>query len=205
MAIEYIYFDLGNVILGFDHSVGLNKIAAATGKTPDEIDSVIFGSGLENEFETGLIDAKEFHRRFCETIGCALDSAQLFDACSDIFTLNAAIMPLIGQLAAVGFPIGILSNTCSAHWEFVFTKHPFLRQSFRHYVLSYESKSMKPDSQIYSDAVTTAGFDAEQIFFMDDREENVFGAAALGIDAVQFESAGQITAELQRRGVRFNL
>lgn len=205
MAIEYIYFDLGNVILAFDHSIGLEKIAAATGKTAKEIDSLIFGSGLENEFETGLIDAKEFHRRFCEAVDCEIDSTFFLAACSEIFTLNAAIMPLIGQLAAVGFPMGILSNTCSAHWQHVFAKHPFLRQCFRDYVLSYESKSMKPDSKIYADAVAASGCEPKQIFFMDDREENISGAVASGMEAVQFESANQIVAELQQRGVRFNL
>lgn len=205
MAIEYIYFDLGNVILEFDHSIGLNKIAAATNQSPEKIDSIIFGSGLEDEFETGLIDANEFHSKFCLSVGREIDQAHFLNACSDIFTLNAAIMPLIGQLTAVGFQQGILSNTCSAHWKHVFAKYPFLRQSFQNYVLSYESKSMKPDAKIYQDAITASGFAPEQIFFMDDRQENIDGAIAAGMDAVQFQSANQIVAELRHRGLRFNL
>jgi hypothetical protein len=39
------------------------------------------------------------------------------------------------------------------------------------------------------------------VFFTDDRQENVDGALAAGLDAVLFESAEQIAAELRRRGV----
>jgi FMN phosphatase YigB (HAD superfamily) len=68
-------------------------------------------------------------------------------------------------------------------------------------ILSYEVGSMKPDRAIYEAAIRRAGVAAHEVFFTDDRLENVEGALAAGIDAVQFVNADQLIADLQARGV----
>ena len=205
MAIKYLFFDLGIVLFDFDHQIGCRQIAAVSGCSAEKVDSILFEGGLEDSFETGLVDADEFHSQFCQASGGSPSKAELLRACSDIFTMNVSMMPVVGQLAAVGFPMGILSNTCSAHWEQVFNKHAFLRQNFGDYVLSYESKSMKPDPKIYADAIKVASLPADEIFFIDDKPENVKGAIAAGIDAVLYTTASQAIVDLQSRGVRFNV
>ena len=165
MAIRYLFFDLGVVLFDFDHAKGCRQIAAVSGCSPEKVDSILFESGLEDAFETGLVDADEFHSQFCQASGGSPSKEDLLNACSDIFSMNVSMMPVVGQLAVVGFPMGILSNTCSAHWEHVFENHTFLRQNFRDYVLSYESKSMKPDGKIYLDAIKVANVSASEIFF----------------------------------------
>ena len=205
MAIKYLFFDLGIVLFDFDHAIGCRQIAAVSGCSAEQVNSILFESGLEDDFETGLVDAAGFHSKFCQASGGSPSQEELLNACSDIFTMNVSMMPVVGQLAAVNFPMGILSNTCSAHWDHVFKNHTFLRQNFRDYVLSYESKSMKPDAKIYSDAIEVANLPANEIFFIDDKPENVEGAIAAGIDAVLYTTAKQAIADLQTRGVRFNI
>lgn len=205
MAIGYLYFDLGKVLLDFDHDIACQRIAAISGCSAAKVNSILFESGLEDSFETGHMEAAEFHTRFCQASGGSPNQTEFLNACSDIFSMNAPMMPVIGQLAAVGFPMGILSNTCSAHWEHVFGRFRFLQRNFRDYVLSYESKSMKPDSKVYLDAIKTANLPANEIFFIDDKPENVQGAIAAGMDAVLYTTAAQAIIDLQTRGVRFNL
>ena len=205
MAIRYLFFDLGVVLFDFDHAKGCRQIAAVSGCSPEKVDSILFESGLEDAFETGLVDADEFHSQFCQASGGSPSKEDLLNACSDIFSMNVSMMPVVGQLAVVGFPMGILSNTCSAHWEHVFKNHTFLRQNFRDYVLSYESKSMKPDGKIYLDAIKVANVSASEIFFIDDKPENVEGAIAAGIDAVLYTTANQAMIDLETRGLRFNV
>lgn len=205
MAIRYLFFDLGKVLFDFDHSVGCQQIASISGCSAEKVDSILFGTGLEDAFETGTVDAEQFHSQFCQASGGAPSQEDFLQACSDIFSLNVSMMPVVGQLAAVGFPMGILSNTCSAHWEHVLKGHTFLRENFGDYVLSYESKSMKPDSKIYLDAIKVANVAASEIFFIDDKPENVEGAIAAGIDAVLYTTASQAIIDLQSRGVRFNV
>lgn len=203
-AIDFIYFDLGNVILNFDHDIGCNQVAKLTGLSPAQVDDAIFGSGLEDKFETGLVDEDQFHESFCSATGCDIDKAQLLLATSDIFTPNMPVFSIITQLRTVGFPIGILSNTCSAHWELERQRFLILKEFFDPCILSYESKSMKPDGKIYQDAIERAGFAAGQCFFVDDKPENVAGAVEAGMDAVLYESPLALRSALAQRGVRFN-
>jgi putative hydrolase of the HAD superfamily len=60
---------------------------------------------------------------------------------------------------------------------------------------------MKPDPAIFRAAITRAGCRPEECFYTDDIAEYVAGARAQGIDAVQFQSAGQIQGELKARGI----
>jgi putative hydrolase of the HAD superfamily len=71
-------------------------------------------------------------------------------------------------------------------------------------ILSFEVGAMKPDPRIYDEAARRAGVRPAEIFFTDDRQENVTAACEAGFDAVQFEETRQLAAELRRRGVRWN-
>ena len=60
---------------------------------------------------------------------------------------------------------------------------------------------MKPDSRIYEVAVEKAGVLPSEIFFTDDKPENVQAALAVGFDAVLFTTANQLLHDLAKRGV----
>jgi HAD superfamily hydrolase (TIGR01509 family) len=60
---------------------------------------------------------------------------------------------------------------------------------------------MKPDRAIYDEAIRRAGAPAHEIFFTDDRRENVDGARAAGLDAVLFTSPAQLERDLAERGL----
>jgi putative hydrolase of the HAD superfamily len=59
----------------------------------------------------------------------------------------------------------------------------------------------KPDAAIYRRALDILGKPAGRILFIDDREENVAGAAAAGIKAIRFEGAKCLRIELEKLGV----
>jgi len=207
-SVEFIYFDLGNVIFNFDHSFAFRNVEQLCGVSPTQVNEILFEQDLQQQYETGLIDCTQFHEEFCRR--AELDSSKqpskdaLLQAISDIFWVNRPTIPVLTQLKARGFPLGILSNTCDAHWQFVFSRHAVLRTLFGPLVLSYEEKSMKPDSKIYEAAIERVGVDPGKIFFTDDRQENVDGAVAAGIDAVLFKGALDLVAQLQSRGVVIN-
>jgi FMN phosphatase YigB (HAD superfamily) len=101
-----------------------------------------------------------------------------------------------------------MSNINPLHWQFV-TDGRFNVLSaigrpgspFGWAVVSYEAGSMKPDRGIYRVAVERAGVPTEQVFFVDDREENVAGALAAGIDAVLYEGTQKLADDLRDRGI----
>ncbi len=201
---EFIYFDLGNVILNFDHAIAFGNVATLAGVTPEKVEQVLFDQGLQERYETGLIDCTQFHQEFCSLTESKPLPAEFFTAISDIFTMNGAMIPVLSQLKTRGFPLGILSNTCDAHWRFVFDRYSVLQSFFDPLVLSYQEKAMKPDSKIYLAAIERAGVEPSRIIFTDDRPENVDGAIKAGIDAVLFTGVPNLVTELRSRGVGIN-
>ncbi|MEM7454677.1 MAG: HAD family phosphatase [Planctomycetota bacterium] len=202
---EFIFFDLGNVITFFDRDLAFNQIAEISGASADRVRAVLMDDGLQNRYETGEVSSQEFFDEFCSATGTSPEMSELLFAGSNMFSLNFRIVPLLAQLRAVGYPIGILSNTCPAHWDYVCERFTMVGRAFSTTVLSFESRSMKPDGGIYKDAIEAAGCQPEKIFFTDDLQANVDGAKDAGIDAVLFESASALCIELQKRGIRINL
>lgn len=202
-APRFLYFDLGNVLLRFDHRVGCRQMAQAAGIAPELVWSVSFEGELFDGFERGRVSGDEYYRLFCERTGSAPDRDELLLASSDIFHLEPHTAALVGQLMLAGQRLGILSNTNEAHWQFVKERYEILN-GFEQFALSFRLGAMKPDGAIYAAAAELAGVSPEEIFFVDDRPENVAGALRAGFDAVQFTTAAALNAELIARGVRFN-
>lgn len=201
---DFIYFDLGNVILNFDHEKGCQQVAKLAGISSSNVRTAIFDDGLDLLYETGQINCDDFHLRFCESAQCRIDKADFLNAASDIFTSNNAIFPLLKQLESAKTRIGLLSNTCRAHWEFICSKYPTLPGRFDPVILSFEVRSMKPARKIYETAITMAGLPADRCFFIDDRIENVEGAVACGMDAVQYRTVPELISEMSVRGFRID-
>ena len=59
----------------------------------------------------------------------------------------------------------------------------------------------KPDLVIYKRALDILGRPPERILFIDDREENVAGAEAVGMKGIRFEGAEAVRSELAKLGV----
>jgi HAD superfamily hydrolase (TIGR01509 family) len=59
----------------------------------------------------------------------------------------------------------------------------------------------KPDLVIYKRALDILGRPPERILFIDDREENVAGAEAVGMKGIRFEGAEALRSELAKLGV----
>lgn len=202
MTPQFIYFDLGNVILNFSRSRQYRQMGDILGVSPEKISQFVEQDNLERQSETGQITPEEAHRLLCCAAESDCDFSALALADSDIFELNTSIEPLIVELARCGCRMGLLSNTSKNHWEFCHSRFPLLRDCFEHYVLSYEVGVMKPEADIYSVAIQKTGLPAEEIFYTDDLEPNVLAAKECGLDAVLFTDTAQLTRELSLRGLQ---
>ena len=200
----FLYFDLGRVLINFDVQTMLDQIAEVSGVGPAKVREVVFGDGLQIKYESGRIDCREFHAIFSEATGSRPDFGAFRHAASDIFKLNTVVLPIVAQLRAAGHRMGILSNTCPAHWEHCRRRFPSVINLFDVHALSYRLKAVKPDAAIFHAAADLASVRAEEIFFVDDMPGHVEAAKTAGFDAVQYTGAQQLAADLRARGVLFN-
>ena len=205
MPPQFIYFDMGNVLLHFSHERQAEQVARVAGLQPANVYRLFYERerGLHWAAERGEAPPAEFHARFCAATGTCPQQSALELASNDIFWPNVSVVPVVSQLRAAGIPLGVLSNTSQAHWEFCRRRFRVL-EVFQLYALSFEIGVMKPDPRIYAESARLAGVAPHEIFFTDDRPDNVVAAREAGWDAVVFESARQLSGELRRRGVRTN-
>lgn len=205
MPPRFIYFDLGNVLLNFDHARGCRQMAEVAGVSAEQVWQVVFDAGLNLRYERGEIDDEQFYEAFCEQTGTRPDPEELARAGSEIFELNMPIMPIVAALDGAGYRLGILSNTTPAHWNWCGRgRYGIVWHPFQVRALSYEIGAVKPEPKIYQSAARLAGVKPEEIFFIDDIAGHVAGARAIGFDAVQYTSVSALAKELRGRGVEFN-
>jgi FMN phosphatase YigB (HAD superfamily) len=202
---RFFYFDLGNVLLHFEHSRSARQMAELAGCSYEVAWEAAFGRhALETEYESGRLTSHAFHARFCDITGTTSPREAFLEAASAIFTPVWGCIPLVAHLFNAGYPLGILSNTCEGHWEYCRRHYPFLNWYFPVTCLSFEVGAMKPDRQIYAAACAQAGLAPAEIFFVDDRADNVAAARAMGMDAVLFDTPRTLARDLYQRGVHTN-
>jgi len=199
--IAFVYFDLGKVLLDFSHERSCERMAALTGLSASRVRGVVYNTPLEHAYERGDITSREFHERFCEATGTRPGYEALREACADMFSVIHETHGIVARLHDRGHRLGILSNTCEAHWARCVADYPLLTERFLIHALSYELRSTKPEPDIYRAAAAMAGAAPREIFFTDDRADNVAGALEAGFDAVRFESPSGLERELRARGL----
>lgn len=202
--IEFIYLDLGRVIINFDNDRMCRQMAEVSGVPCDRVREILFQTGLQRDFELGAITLDEFFEKYCQSLGKRVERDRLINAANDIFWLNLPMLPVVAQLQAAGWPLGILSNTCSVHFEWCRQHYAILEKGFRCYALSCDLHALKPDAAIFEAAARLAGVPPERIFFTDDIPAHTEGARRFGYDAVAFQSARQFATELRKRGIQIN-
>jgi putative hydrolase of the HAD superfamily len=201
--LRFFYFDLGNVLLKFDHNLACSQMGEVSGLSAEVVRQAVFDEGVQWQYERGEITCQQFFDVFCQRTDSRPSFDALQHAASAIFELNVSMAPIIAGLAAAGHHLGVLSNTCAAHWNHI-RSHYSVLDFFDAFALSYEIGAMKPELRTYHAAARIAGVAPHEIFFTDDRQENVVAALQAGFDAVLFTNARRLMQDLRQRGVTVN-
>jgi len=201
-VIKTVIFDLGKVLIPFDFTRGYRALESHCGHAAAEIPKRIAATGLVTDFESGLIEPKDFVAELTRLLELRVTYDQFCDIWSSIFLPD----PLVPEslLAAISqrYRMLVLSNTNAIHFDVVRRNYPWLRH-FDDLILSYEVKAMKPSPAIYRAAIERAQCEPGECFFTDDIADYVEGARREGIDAVQFQDCAQLERDLEARGVRW--
>ncbi|HEX4149469.1 MAG TPA: HAD family phosphatase [Pirellulales bacterium] len=202
---RFLYFDLGNVLILFDHRLACRNLAELTGVPAEQVWELIFAGGLNHRLDAGSLSTAECYRLFCEHFDCRPSPEQFALAASDIFQVNYSMNAVLGRLSGAGYRLGLLSNTSDLHWKYLTDdRYWLIPDAFEQLVLSFEVGLMKPDPQIYRLAAARAGVEPHEVFYVDDLPANVDGALAAGFDAVQYTTTPALVEALIRRGIRIN-
>ena len=201
--IRAVISDLGRVVVWFDNSIFLSKLAALAGRPFDEVKAAVHGNlGLVRRFDEGLLTPEEFRRAVCAAVGTSLDYGTFYAIYNDIFTLNPPVATLLRRVKDAGYRTVLLSNTDPERFAFVRKRFPEI-QFFDDYVLSYELRLIKPDRRIYLEAARRSACRPDECVFIDDMEENVKSAVAAGLCGIHYRPETDLEAELKKLGLSF--
>ena len=197
--IRLIISDFGGVICTFDYRIFCERMARRIDRAADQVFAAAFSGPLQEDFESGKLSGRAYHRAVMARLGAEVPYEEFFPMYGDIFTEIPTTCELFHRLHG-RYPLYLLSDTNEIHFGYVRETVEVLRL-FDQFVVSYEVGAMKPDPLIYQEALRRSGLPAPACVFVDDREANVLGAARAGIQALRFESAERLAADLACLGV----
>ncbi len=198
---DVILFDVGGVLLtnGWDH----RERAAAMEHF--HLDAAAFEArhaAPYDAWERGAIPIKVYLDAtvFYEPRSFSRDAFFAFILSQSQLLPDGAIGILKEVVASDKCLVGALNNESRETNDYRLS-HFGLRKQFKVALSSCYLGLRKPEPAIYRRALDILGRPAERILFIDDREENVAGAAAAGIKAIRFDGALGLRRELVRLGV----
>lgn len=201
-AIHAIIFDLGKVLVDFDHMTAGRKIALLTGKTPDQIYELFFESSLIQSFERGDISPEAFFAGVQQRVDLDIPFEQFAAIWNNIFFMTASNTAVYDLLAVLRprYTLAMLSNINALHYAYLKERFPVFDR-FHRLFASCEMGLVKPDERIYRAVLDSIGVPACETFYTDDRPDMVAAARALGIEGFVFTGIGQLKRDLAGFGI----
>lgn len=177
-------FDIGNVLIDFDLPGLLNKIVLASNAGLPALhrmwESYLF------DVETGKLDDRHFFEAMAQEIELPWDYEQWVGQWMEVYEIDRVGHGLFSKLREKGHRVSMLSNLAPYNTAAIEKKFPkFFEYGCRPF-FSYELGYLKPDARIYQAACEALQTTPEQCVFIDDLAENVAGARAVGMTALQF-------------------
>lgn len=206
--VNAIIFDVGNVIIGFNHQAICEHLKPFTTLSVREIYQGIFSSGCVRQYDEGNISSKEFHEITTKRIQA--DSRLTFQAFVQAwqatFIENPDIDRLLNRIKPEIKKI-LLSNTNELHWRFV-AGLPIIKRHFADaavQVLSFRLGVSKPNEVIFQEAITRCSSTPEEILYVDDVAAYVEAFIRFGGRGVIYNCQTDPIEKLERELSSWNL
>lgn len=154
-----------------------------------------FFKNLLERYDTGKISREELHKEMAtlggsspEIVAKELESATV---------INQGVVTLLAILSQK-YRIGLLSNSSALMVRDILADNNLMAY-FTVLTISSEVGCLKPSKEIFTIALEKLGAKPQEVVFIDDRQEHVEGALALGIDSILFTGDAELKAELTKR------
>ncbi len=198
--IEVILYDLGNVILPFNHYQIAEKLSRSAQRKEFQDSQRLFSylfdlrKGMINDFDEGKVSPPDFFQSIKNDLGLSIFFEEFIPIWNDIFVEDLEVSQIV--LSQKGrWKLGLLSNTDPLHFNYILSKFSVMR-AFDQWILSYEVGFKKPAVEIFQRAIEWASVEPQKILFIDDMKKHVEVAISLGMQGIHFVSSQQLKKEL---------
>jgi len=196
-------FDLGRVLVDFDHHISAAKIAKLTGKDESWLYQLFFESELTKIFDEGKILPRHFYNEIKKLTGLNISFDEFAAIWVDIFKEKKDVCDFATSLKN-NYRLVLMSNVNKLQFEHIRRVFPVV-SVMDALVLSYQVGAMKPDHKIYERAIKASQTPPERIIYADDRPELIEGAKLAGIkSSFVFTDLDGFKRDLQKVGITIN-
>ncbi len=187
-----ILFDIFGVLLSSNFRSACAELATLLGRSVEQIEPVYVR--WEYPWDRGRITEVEFWQAVQRELGTNTDWRDLNQAVLD------SIHPLQGSLelldlCAQHVDVYLLSDTRS-EWFEVLDARFGLRRRVKRAFLSYEMGVGKAEPQCFEYVLSELNNRPSDIYFLDDRKENIDMARRFGLQAIHFTGAADAKSQI---------
>jgi glucose-1-phosphatase len=177
-------FDIGNVLVRFDFTHALAKLADMSSVPMLEVPALL--TPLKDAVESGQMSDDDFIAQSIAKLGFRGGRHDFIELWGDIFTAHEPMNAVVQRLAGK-YPLYLFSNTSGLHKEWLFERFDVFRH-FKDGVYSYEARSSKPGEGMYHEAIRRFDLNPAQTFYIDDLVDNITTGRRLGFLSHQYDA-----------------
>jgi putative hydrolase of the HAD superfamily len=186
---QAVIFDFGGVLCFHPGDERFSPIARIFQLPVPGLISLFWANRVD--YDAARLNAESYWASIAAATGQKLDPAVLPKLIRSEVELwnnyDQRVLRWAACLRTRGYRTAILSNLPRVLGEELRATPGFL-DHFDHVTFSYELGFVKPEPEIYDDAIHGLGIDPAEALFLDDRPENVKGAQAVGLLAEVFST-----------------
>jgi glucose-1-phosphatase len=200
--IEGFLFDLGNVLVDFNHFISAGKLSQLARLTEKEIYDLFFDSSLTEKFEEGKFTSREFYQEVNKLLGLNISYNRFVTIWNEIFFLtkkNTDCLELVKKLKE-NYKVGMISNINVLHFKYLKEKFDIFRH-FDKVILSYEIGARKPKEKIYEAAAKFFKCPHREIIYTDDRLDLIEAGTKFGFNSFVFTSVSKFKSDIAKLGI----
>jgi putative hydrolase of the HAD superfamily len=196
--IQAVIFDLGGVLVDNPAPGMISHYAAHFSVSPDAFIQAF--TPYAADWQKGTLIEQELWEHIASALhGTTPTEESLWlEGFLSTYQEKQEMFALIKRLKEHNFTVALLSNTEGPVMNYIKQKAWTDVDCFMY---SCEVGMMKPEHDIYERTLKNLGLIAQDVVFIDDKEENIVAAREVGMDGIVFNSPQQVISELRRMGV----
>ena len=195
MSFRAVFFDLGGVIQRTEYQAPREHLAQRLATEYENLVRLVFQSETSRKASLGEISAGEHWLSVTRKLNRPESEAKIIR--DEFFAGDITDRNLLDFIRSLRprFKTGLISNAWGDLREWIIAEK--FEDAFDGMVISAEIGVMKPKPEIYLLALKQLGVSPAESIFVDDFIENVEGARAVGMSAIQFRDVDQAVSQLK--------
>jgi putative hydrolase of the HAD superfamily len=187
--IENIIFDLGNTLVYFDFCYFYDRVALhEKNLNARAFKNFVLNNKYDLKITRGTLTVKELFKILKRKFKLKIGYSDFLFFYTDIFWANAQMKSFLEKISRIRrFRVFLLSNTDSAHINFIDRNFPFVKL-IKKRVLSYKVRLNKPQKKIFQLILQKYRLEPSRTLLIDDIKENVIASESIGMKAIHYKN-----------------